>query len=180
MIRRPAFAFGYIEVYSSSRPDTPDGGNATTQTKPGQLQDHATMAEPMLAFQMIIFQAKKTNDVGDAFAGAARSTVGVEAADSTAAVVVSAAAALLVAELEAADVDAADDSAAAVVSAGAVAFPPAGASAAGGAAAGGGPPAASSGGAGVKAAWSRAILPAVPPTTSVPSVDFSVAWESLA
>jgi hypothetical protein len=27
----------------------------------------------------------------------------------------------------------------------------------------------------VKAAWSRAILPAVPPTTSVPSVDLSVA-----
>ena len=151
----------------------------------GSYKTHATMAEPMLAFQMIIFQAKKTNDVGDAFAGAARSIVGVEAADSTAAVVVSAAAALLVAELEAAeldaaDVDAADDSAAAVVSAGAVAFPPAGASAAGGAAAGGGPPAASSGGAGVKAAWSRAILPTVPPTTSVPSVDFSVAWESLA
>lgn len=100
--------------------------------------------------------ARKTNEVGDAFAGAARSTVGVEAAESPAAAAeVSAGAAVLAAALvsaDAAELEAAGDSAAAVVLAGAVASPPAGASAAGGAAGEGGPPAASLGGAGVKAA----------------------------
>jgi hypothetical protein len=158
--------------------------NRRPSVPPSQLYLGQCEAELRLSHRVTASYAKKTNDVGDAFAGAARSTVGVEADDcSPVAAEVSAAAAVLVAalvsadaaELEAADVDAAGDSDAAEVSAGDVALPPAGASAAGGATGGGGPPAASSGGAGVKAAWSRAILPAVPPTTSVPSVDLSVA-----
>lgn len=122
--------------------------------------------------------ARKTNEVGDGEAATSPSAAGVSAGASAGGASAGGASAGG-ASAGAVSIGGAAASGA-VVSAGAVAFPAAGASAGGASAGGGAPPAPSSGGAGVKAAWSRAIFPAMPPTDSPPSVLFSVAWEFFA